>query len=326
MEYTEQMINPRKVFSRLGFGLTAMVVVWFLAQILWEMVPRWVFWTDNALRELNAWLWLGNLIPLYVFAVPVFLLILRPMQATPPEKSKVQPVRIVAVILICFFFMYAGNMLGIGLSFLISGGTAENRITSMLSEVSFFSVLITLILGPFLEEFVFRKTIIDRILPYGEKTAVVLSALAFALFHQNLYQFFYGFGLGLLLGYLYVRSGKLWLPAALHMGINCIGGVLAPVMLKLSENLMLSDSMIPEGLGLVRVALLSLLLMGSSLALMGLSIAGLVLFCVRFRKAHWEPTTNQLPKELAGKTAYGNGGMITYIALCSAITIALLFV
>jgi len=326
MEYTEQTINPRKVFSRLGFGLTAMVAVWFLAQLLWQMAPQWILGPDNSLENTSVWLWLGNLIPLYVFAVPVFLLILRPMQATPPEKSKVQPIRIVSVILICFFFMYTGSMLGNGLSSLISGGTAENRITSILSEVSFFSVLITVILGPFLEEFVFRKTIIDRILPYGEKTAVIVSALAFALFHQNLYQLFYGFGLGLLLGYLYVRSGKLWLPAAVHTGINCIGGVVAPVMLQLSEKLMLTDPLAAEGVELVRLALLSLALLGFSTALLGLFVAGLVFFCVRFRKAQWEPTPNQLPKELAGKTAYGNGGMITYIALCSVITIALLFV
>ena len=38
----------------------------------------------------------------------------------------------------------------------------------------------------------------------------------FALFHQNFSQFFYAFAVGLILAYIYCRSGKIWIPMLLH--------------------------------------------------------------------------------------------------------------
>ena len=45
----------------------------------------------------------------------------------------------------------------------------------------------------------FRKLLIDRIVPFGQRVAVVVSGLAFGLFHGNFYQFFYAFSLGAVL-------------------------------------------------------------------------------------------------------------------------------
>ena len=57
---------------------------------------------------------------------------------------------------------------------------------------------------------------------YGEKTAIVFSALAFALFHMNLFQFFYAFGLGLIFGYVYTRTSRLRYSVLMHMLIDSI--------------------------------------------------------------------------------------------------------
>ena len=67
-----------------------------------------------------------------------------------------------------------------------------------------------------LEEFIFRKMVIDRIWQYGEKIAVVTSALIFALFHINLFQFFYALGIGLIFAYVYLRTGKLRYTIIMH--------------------------------------------------------------------------------------------------------------
>ena len=82
-------------------------------------------------------------------------------------------------------------------------------------------------LAPLAEEFLFRKLLLERLLPFGEKGAVMVSALAFGLFHGNLYQFFYAFGVGVILGLAYVRSGRFWFPVLLHMGFNFMGSVAA---------------------------------------------------------------------------------------------------
>ena len=53
----------------------------------------------------------------------------------------------------------------------------------------------------------------------------------FALFHLNLFQFFYAFGLGLMFGYVYMRTSQLRYSIVMHMIINFNGSVLAPWVL-----------------------------------------------------------------------------------------------
>ena len=50
----------------------------------------------------------------------------------------------------------------------------------------------------------------------------------FGLFHLNLFQFFYAFGLGLMFGYVYMRTSQLRYSIVMHMIINFNGSVLAP--------------------------------------------------------------------------------------------------
>ena len=67
----------------------------------------------------------------------------------------------------------------------------------------------------------------------GRRTARALrpgafvSALLFALYHANLEQFFYAFLLGLLLAYVYYRTGLLRVSVALHMVLNFFGAVMS---------------------------------------------------------------------------------------------------
>ena len=53
--------------------------------------------------------------------------------------------------------------------------------------------LYMVICAPILEEYIFRKLIVDRTVKYGQGVAVVLSGLMFGLFHGNLNQFAYAF-------------------------------------------------------------------------------------------------------------------------------------
>ena len=70
-----------------------------------------------------------------------------------------------------------------------------------------------------------NKLLIDRIHVYGEGTAIVLSGVAFGLFHGNLSQFFYAAFLGCMFAFLYVRTGRILYPILLHAAINLLGGL-----------------------------------------------------------------------------------------------------
>jgi len=311
--------SARREFSVMGLALCVVFAVSFGAQLLWFGVPALIPGLQGLLEK-NYWTWLGVGIPMYVLAMPLGALILWLVPAAPPEKNPFSVGKFLIFVPVAFFITYAGNIIGTMLSLVLSDGLAENPINDLAMENSFWKVLTMVILAPVMEELLFRKLLIDRAVRYGEKTAVLLSAITFGLFHQNLFQFFYAFGAGLLLAYLYVRSGKLRYPIILHMIINFMGSVVAPAILTLldQEKLTQMQSLPPEEMvqALMEVLPQMLVVMLYGLTLLGLSIAGLVLLIVFVRKLQWKEVPGQLPLENKFKTVYLNFGMILFAVLC----------
>jgi hypothetical protein len=72
------------------------------------------------------------------------------------------------------------------------------------------------------EEFLFRGAVAANLLPFGRGVAVVGSSVLFALMHQNPYQMFYTLLVGLVIGYLYVKTGSILMCTVLHFCNNAI--------------------------------------------------------------------------------------------------------
>ncbi len=70
------------------------------------------------------------------------------------------------------------------------------------------------------EEFLYRGCVLSNLLPYGKTTAIIGSALLFALMHGNFAQFFYTFIAGLVLGAVYIETGSIWAPTFIHLFNN----------------------------------------------------------------------------------------------------------
>ncbi len=84
-----------------------------------------------------------------------------------------------------------------------------------LNTGTIFAIMV--VMAPVCEEVLFRKLIIDRIRRYGDKAAILVSAIIFGLCHGNFYQFFYAFGIGLVFGYIYTRTGRIRYTIGFHM-------------------------------------------------------------------------------------------------------------
>ena len=83
-------------------------------------------------------------------------------------------------------------------------------------EVFFSAVL----LAPLTEELLFRGLALHLFAPYGEKRAMLLSALAFSLAHTSLFQIPYAFAAGLLLAAVAMLSRSLLFPILFHVTYN----------------------------------------------------------------------------------------------------------
>ena len=82
------------------------------------------------------------------------------------------------------------------------------------------------VIGPFIEEVVFRGAIMRFLMPYGINFAIVTQALLFGLYHMNFWQSLFAFCVGLVLGYVAARFSLKW-AVALHIlnnGLSMLAG------------------------------------------------------------------------------------------------------
>ncbi|MDE6889973.1 MAG: CPBP family intramembrane metalloprotease [Eubacterium sp.] len=95
-------------------------------------------------------------------------------------------------------------------------------VTEMLYRQDLFTEIAAMcVLGPLIEELVFRGLVYQRLRQKGTPfAAAVWSALLFGLMHFNLVQCAYAFVLGLLLAHIIYRTGSLLAAAAAHMAAN----------------------------------------------------------------------------------------------------------
>ena len=78
----------------------------------------------------------------------------------------------------------------------VSGGVDE----LIMDTPIWIVILVAVIIGPIFEELIFRRILFDRLSPFGEKFAIITTAVAFGLFHGNFDQVVYATALGIILG------------------------------------------------------------------------------------------------------------------------------
>jgi len=231
----------RRHYGRLGLALLLFYAVTSLSQNLcyiacMRFAPALTHqcWFTSALAVL----------PTYLLGFPAFLLALPPApeRAQLPEKRRLGGRRFLVLLLCCFGFLMPGNLIGRGLDLLISRMTgigSGDPLNALVTETPLWLLApVTVLVAPVMEELCFRKLLLDRMRTIDKPTAMLYSALAFGLMHGNLQQFFYAFGVGLILAGIYLRTGRLWYCILVHMLVNFMGSV---VVMLLYNGVNLSD-------------------------------------------------------------------------------------
>lgn len=101
----------------------------------------------------------------------------------------------------------------------------ENMTTNNLSELfsdmmgSPYGFVIITLLAPIVEEVVFRGAILRELLPKYGNRAIVISAIFFSLIHLNPAQIPHAFVVGILLGWIYSRTGSI-VPGIVYHWVN----------------------------------------------------------------------------------------------------------
>lgn len=313
-------VATRRHFSMIGLGYLLLIVGMFVGSYAIQFAFLFL-WPD----ALSAWwmTWILSLLPLYGVGLPLLWVILRRLPTSPHNPDFINGYRVTAD-KPRFTFGHWMVLLVIGLGCMYAGGLVGNIIMSILSAIldydyanslnaiveespRWMTFLGTCICAPLGEELLFRKLLVDRTRGYGDLTAILLSGLLFALFHGNLFQYFYAFLLGMLLAYIYTRSGNLWWCVAMHAVVNFLGSIVIPEL----------AALMPED----GVSFTSPLQVVMTLFLViwqyGLIIAAIVLVCVLWNRRKLSAGSTPLYRENGPTLALCNVGMIACLVIMS---------
>ena len=255
----------RRHYGRIGLALFAYLAVTLAAELLFEGAAAFLF---PSFTRSGWYLPLLSAVPMYLIGFPIFLWVLppKPEKELLPPKQKLPLKNLWPLFLMCFGFLYPGNLIGQGIDAVLSAvfrAGSGNPLEQLAGDSDLLAYgLLAVVIGPIMEEITFRKLLLDRMRTIDKPAAVFFSALAFGLFHGNVVQFFYAFGVGLLFGVIYVRTGRLRYTIVLHMVVNFFGSVVTMLILPHVDLLNPLNAILP----LLCLSFYALLLMAAAVA------------------------------------------------------------
>lgn len=142
-----------------------------------------------------------------------------------PEKKRMRPGKFFMFFILIMGAGYILNIVGNILNIIVAAVTNRstynmNPVNNLFESLNPVVILYVSVLGPVIEEYIFRWKLLNRLRPLGEKAAILFSALMFGLMHGNLSQILYATAIGVVLGYVSVKTGRLKYNCILHIMVN----------------------------------------------------------------------------------------------------------
>ncbi len=296
-------VNVKSVFSRVGLAAAVLGVVVNLAQ----MIIITIFNKVNPVFETNGWFrYLLIAVSFYLIGFPICCLILKSIPDGPKrEEENLTFGGFIKFFLISYFIMVLLNLFTTGFLWIVGNfkeADVVNPLESVLSNSSIWATIIFAgILSPIIEEVLFRGVMLNKLRTYGDKIAIITTALLFGLFHENFSQFFYAVGLGMIFAYVTLKTGTIKYSIGLHIMINMMGSVIGTQVLNSTIATMI--------FGIVVWVFV---------------IAGLILFIKDFKKTSLLPGEVTIEKGHILSETWLNVGMIINLIISLALMIYVL--
>jgi membrane protease YdiL (CAAX protease family) len=311
--------QQRKNLSRIGFALLIYLTFSNVVELAMHYLCSAFF---PQFIEHSAFTMLQQILPSYILGLPLVAGLLLGMPKKRPERKPLKAEGWIIFLAISFFLMMAGSYIANGLMTvleMVRGEEISNAIDQQITQSSpLVNLILIVICAPIAEELICRKLIIDRLLPYSETLAVVMRGLFFGLLHGNFYQFFYATFLGILFGYVYVKTGNILHTILMHMIINFTGSIIADYIGKMTSDLVSAPTSINPW------EIVSVLY---SFAMMALAVCGAFLLIRKLKKPDLKHTGEcYLTLSTQFKLAWGNPGTIIFCAACGTLFLFSLFI
>ena len=260
---------------------------------------------------------LVSMLPTYAIAFPLTSLLIRQVPGVQMKKHNMKPTQLLGAFAISYALMYLSNLAGqffTNIIGIIKGSPVDDAIADLVSELNpLTAFFVMVLLAPALEEWIFRKLLVDRTIRYGEGTAIFLSGLMFGLFHGNLNQFVYTFLVGAFWAFIYVKTGRLRYTIYLHMALNFMGSIGSLFFLDAISTLEGGSSTMNGFHFLLGMLLPLAIVIPYLIVVFGLVISGIVLLVTNWKRFRLIPAELFIPKEKRFSVIFLNAGMILYV-------------
>lgn len=130
--------------------------------------------------------------------------------------------------------VFAGNYITSGFSGFVSTYDIEFSAYETESPATLLEFLLFIfevaVIPALVEEVAIRGIVMPPLRKYGDRFAIIMSAIIFALMHSNMLQIPFAFVAGLVLAYFAISTNSLWTAVAIHAANNLLSAVSAVVI------------------------------------------------------------------------------------------------
>ena len=304
----------KKHFSLLGlmYFLGALIIIGVQVAVSMLVLAFAPSLLDNPNLSL-----LVSMLPTYTIAFPLTSLLIHQIPGVQMKKHNMKPAQLLGAFAISYALMYLSNLAGqffTNIIGIIKGSPVDDAIADLVSELNpLTAFFVMVLLAPALEEWIFRKLLVDRTIRYGEGTAIFLSGLMFGLFHGNLNQFVYTFLIGAFWAFIYVKTGRLRYTIYLHMALNFMGSIGSLFFLGAISTLEGGSSAMNGFHFLLGMLIPLAIVLPYLIVVFGLVISGIVLLVTNWKRFRLIPAELFIPKEKRFSVIFLNAGMILYV-------------
>ena len=313
----------KKHFSGIGmsyfvFWIVSLVAVYATQLILYIMS---VDTKSNYLLMI-----MSSMLPMYLIAAPLCVLMMKRVPEERIERTRWNFGQILGGFIVAYTLMYIGSWIGSFIgeiieSFYPDAQAATNSVQELvLTGEMWVNIIVMVMIGPVVEELLFRKVLCPRLKAYGDWVTIIVTGLMFGVFHGNITQGIYAFMFGAFLAYVYLRTGNIFITIGYHITANFMGSVI-PLLLMNTVNIDGYDEVMATGDAQLVSEFMSdnpeaFALYGLyGLFIFGLIITGIILIIVTAarKRIFIYPGRIRIPSGMRFTTVILNVGMILFL-------------
>jgi membrane protease YdiL (CAAX protease family) len=229
-------ISYKKILCFSGLYLSLLAIAVFAAQYTISFL--FAFISGMISKDLTQYGWFNVVLTAIAMAgvgFPLFALLMKKLPAS--KRGEVRNLsfgQFIGYFIVCVGAAYISNMIGSFINSIIGLLNWVEVVNPLEDFILNSDILVALlyasIVAPIVEELIFRKILLDKLRRFGDLPAILITGIAFGLFHMNLPQFLYAAVLGILFAYITIRTNRIIYSILLHMMLNFIGTGIVPIL------------------------------------------------------------------------------------------------